>query len=214
MSSFYKNGSFYHVFNKSIANYKIFANDENKQKFINTLCYYNSTKTKLSFSVFLRNQSNYQANILLPKIEGINKFLSYCIMPDHYHLLLKIISDNKLSKYIGDVENSFSRYFNKKNNRKGPLWQSRFKAVLIDSDEQMLHVSRYIHLNPTTSGLVSNPQDWSFSSYNEIISSNNVLKDYLVEISIRNPKKYQIFVENHKNYQRKLKLIRRLILEN
>lgn len=209
---FYMN-CFYHVFNKSIANYEIFRRDENKQRFLNTLDYYNNQKVNLSFSAFLKNNHNFKANLLLPKEITLIKFISYCLMPDHYHLLVKILFDNKFSKYISDVENSFTRFFNEKNDRKGPLWQSRFKATKIDDGKQLLHVSRYIHLNTTTNRLVNMPEDWQFSSYREIISNNIVLKNYLKEISISNRFTYKKFVERNKDYQRKLKLIKRLIFE-
>jgi putative transposase len=91
-------------------------------------------------------------------------------MPDHYHLLLKILKNKYLSKYISDVENSFTRYFNIRFKRKGPLWQTSFKAVRIKNDQQLLHVSRYIHLNPITANLVNRSEDWKFSSYQDFIN--------------------------------------------
>jgi len=104
-------------------------------------------------------------------------------MPDHYHFLLKIIKDNSFSKFIGDVENSFTRYFNIKFDWKGPLWQNSFKAVEIRSNEQLLHVSRYIHLNPTTSRLVDSPEDWIFSSYKDFITDKKLLNNPLAHSS-------------------------------
>lgn len=134
-------------------------------------------------------------------------------MPDHYHLLVKILKDSVLSKYINDVENSFSRYFNIKLNRKGPLWESSFKAVKIKTNEQLLHVSRYIHLNPTSSNLVTKPEDWEFSSYNDFIKDQKILKEILTEISIKSPKKYKSFVEKNIIYQKKLKFVRKLMID-
>ena len=122
-------------------------------------------------------------------------------MPDHYHLLFKVTSEKLISKYISDIENSYTRYFNLKHNRKGPLWQSRYRAVPITSNEQLLHVSRYIHLNPTTKGLVDFPEEWKYSSYKDIISSQSIL-DSLVEISIQDRKKYKKFVDDNLDYQK------------
>ena len=134
-------------------------------------------------------------------------------MPDHYHLLVKIIHANKFSQYISIVENSFARYFNVKNNRKGPLWQSRFKSVIIESNEHLLHVSRYIHLNPATNYLVDNPEDWILSSYKDFISNEKYLKEYVKEISINSCFDYKKFVENNKDYQRRLKHIKKLMID-
>jgi len=134
-------------------------------------------------------------------------------MPDHYHFLLKIIKDNSFSKFIGDVENSFTRYFNIKFDRKGPLWQNSFKAVEIRSNEQLLHVSRYIHLNPTTSRLVERPEDWIFSSYKDFITDKKLLNDFMKEISINDITDYKKFVENNIEYQRDLKRIKKFLFE-
>lgn len=208
----FKQGEYFHIFNKSIANFGIFKFDKNKERFLQTLDYYNNTQSKPSLSVFLRN-NNYSPNLLLPKSNAIVKFIAYCIMPDHYHLLIKILIENYLSKYINDVENSYTRFFNLKTERKGPLWQSNFKAIRIDSNEQLLHTSRYIHLNPTTSNLVKNPEDWVYSSYNLFIKEEKILKEFIPEISIDKPQAYKKFVDDQKDYQRNLKLIKKLTLE-
>ena len=65
--------------------------------------------------------------------------------------------------------NSYTRYFNEKIKRKGPLWEGRFKKVLVNSDEQLLHLTRYVHLNPVSAGIVEKPEDWPCSSYREYI---------------------------------------------
>lgn len=209
---FFPNG-IYHIFNKSISNYGIFSKDESKQRFINILAYYNESKTKISFSRFKRKNREYQGILLSINNNSLIKFLCYCLMPDHYHLLVKIIDADKISKYIGDIENSFTKNVNQQNNRKGPLWQSRFKAVEIKSNEQLLHVSRYIHLNPVTKGFVENAEDWSFSSYRLILENPKILNEYLKEISILNISTYKKFVEDNKDYQRKLRSIKKLLLE-
>jgi putative transposase len=189
----FSSGEIFHVFNKSIANFGIFKDLENGWRFIEVLDYYNNRLIDKSFSDV--------------------KFISYCIMPDHYHLLLKILYNNSFSKYLSDVENSFSRFFNIHFYRKGPLWQSNFKAVRIKSAEQLLHVSRYIHLNPTTANLVDKPEDWRLSSYNDFIKEGQFLKESIKEISISEPSSYKRFVEDNKDYQKKLKIIKKLILE-
>ena len=210
-TNFYRD-CFYHVFNKSIANFRIFSKIENCLRFLNTLDYYNDQKIKPSLSVYLR-KNFLNTNLLIPKDNSLIKIISYCIMPDHYHLLIKLINADKFSRYINNIENSYSRFFNIKNNRKGPLWQSRFKSVMIVSNEQLLHVSRYIHLNPTTNYLVDNPEDWNLSSYKEIIRDKKYLKEYIKDISIDSCLEYKKFVENNKDYQRKLRVIKKLMID-
>jgi len=206
-------GEIYHVFNKSIANFGIFNDLNNGRRFLNVSEYYNSRLIAKSFSQFVFKKEYKYQNIIYPKEFSHVKFLSYCIMPDHYHFLLKIIENYSLSKFISNIENSFTRYFNIKFDRKGPLWQTSFKSVEIRSNKQLLHVSRYIHLNPTTNNLVDKPEDWIFSSYKDYITDERILKKFMKEISIEDTKSYKKFVENNIEYQRELKNIRKLILE-
>jgi len=133
-------------------------------------------------------------------------------MPDHYHLLIKANHEKLISKYINDLQNSYTRYYNKMNNRKGPLWQSRFRATYIEDDFTLLHVHRYIHLNPTTAGLVIKPEEWRWSSYRDYISDDNVLKTNR-EVSIKSIPQYKKFVDNQIDYQKTIKGIRRKLLE-
>lgn len=210
----FKVGDFYHIFNKSIANFNIFRDEKACLRFIQALSYYNNFfSPKFNLGKFLELKKEYNPILVFPQDNAIVKFISYCLMPDHYHLLIKILKEDVFSKYISNVENSFTRYFNLRFNRKGPLWQGRFKAVRINNNEQLLHVSRYIHLNPTTNNLVPKPEDWLFSSYKIIISNDYFLKDLIKEISISDLKEYQNFVENQIDYQKKLKKIKKLIFE-
>lgn len=207
-------GEIYHLCNKSIANFGIFKEFTNGQKFIEILDYYNNRLVLKSFSQFLEENGHYDyQNLLYPKEFPYVKFLGYNIMPDHYHLLVKILHDRSLSQYMANVENSFTRNFNIRFKRKGPLWQSSFKAVRIRTNEQLLHVSRYIHLNATSAGLVDKPEDWLPTSYQDFINNEKILKEIITEISIRNPMMYKKFVEDQKDHQRKLKLIKKLVLE-
>ncbi len=212
-SRIYKADNFYHICNKSIANYKIFKDLNNGKRFYQALAYYNNPKNKVNLGMSLINNPDYQPNLLIPVENSYLKFLNFCIMPDHYHLVVKVMADDVLSKYINDVENSFSRFFNLRYNRKGPIWQSRFKAIRIKSNEQLLHVIRYVALNPTTSSLANKPEDWFFSGYRFLISDPVYLSKYLTEISISKPLLFKQFVENNLDYQRQLKKIKKLILE-
>lgn len=82
------------------------------------------------------------------------EIISYCLMPNHFHLLVKQVIDHGIVKCLNNFSNSYTRYFNIRHDRVGPLFQGRFKAVRIETDEQLLQVSRYIHLNPVASSLI------------------------------------------------------------
>ena len=207
----FSTGEIFHICNKSIANYLIFRNEKLLKRFFITINYYNNNQLKISLSRALREKLYLNA-ILSRRPENIVHIIAYCIMPDHYHLLLKINDEETFSKYINNLESSYTRYYNKLNARKGPLWQSRFKAVRIPDNETLLHVHRYIHLNPTTAGIVNRPENWKWSSYYSYINDNEVLTNNK-EVSIQSIKQYKKFVENQINYQRTIKGIRRKLLD-
>lgn len=211
MSKSFNKGDYYHIFNKSIQNYRIFSSYSDAKRFILTLSYYNNIKLIHSLSRHFQLKKPCIQNPLLWREEQKVSFICYCLMPDHYHLLIKMIHDNFVSKYVNDIENSYSRYFNLKHSRKGPLWQSSFKSVKIKSSEQLLHVSRYIHLNPTTDSLVQKPENWPFSSYRDYIDSTKGYIKIRKELTGMSGLKYRLFVEDQIDYQKKLKSIKKLV---
>ena len=149
---------YFHVYNKSISGFQIFRAPANASRFIQTLSYYRAPHTQMSFSQAIRTNT-YQPTSALTHVNNSLHILAYCIMPTHYHLLVNVDGAQTLSQFISVVENSYTRYLNRKTNRLGPLWQSRFKKRVIESNSELLHVTRYIHLNPTNEDLIDNPKD-------------------------------------------------------
>lgn len=91
--------------------------------------------------------------------------LAYCLMPNHLHLLLRQNNNETPDKFVHRLHTAYSMYFNKKYERVGSVFQGRFKAKLVDSEEYLLHVSRYIHLNPLEILHVQGPALISLLSY-------------------------------------------------
>ena len=207
-----KSDKIYHIYNKSIAGYKIFNNNSSK-RFLMILNHYNEDSV-MKLSRFIRNADNFkETDLLIPEDSHIVKYLAYNIMPTHYHISVKILKENLAYQYLNNIGNAFTRYFNLKYKRKGPLWQSSFQSVRVKTSEQMLHLSRYIHLNPTTANLVKKPEDWPFSSYKKYIESNYYLKKILNEITTDDNLKYKKFCENQIDYQRSLKKNTKLFID-
>lgn len=203
---------YYHVFNKSIGGGLVFETDQYKERFCKSLSYYNQKKIPQRFSEYLRSSTPSLPPILEFNDHRILKVIAYCIMPDHYHILAKTMELPLLSGYIKNVEISCTRYYNLTRKRKGPLWQSRFKHVRIQTNAQLLHVSRYIHLNPTTSSLVSRPEEWKYSSYQDYIAPVSVLYKPWNEIAFTSPQQYKNFVQDRQEYQKKLRLIKKHLI--
>lgn len=211
----------YHIFNRSIADFKIFNNDEEFIRMKYALAYFQLRTLPSKFSQFLEQdiveREGFESHFYSTSqgIDKIVQIIAYCIMPTHIHLILKQIVENGISIFMGNLLNSYSRYFNTKHKRKGPLWEGKFKNVLVKSDEQLLHLSRYIHLNPVTAFLVDAPVRWPFSSYQEYLSQTDNSKricNYQGIIRIEMPT-YKKFVEDRIAYQRELAILKGLILE-
>ena len=212
-------GQCYHIISRSIAGFRIFNDDDDYLRMFNLLWYYQIKKPPVKFSHYLQLpivqkigfQESFQ--IISKNQEKIIVIIAYCLMPTHIHLILKELSKNGTSSFMGRVLNSYSSYFNLQHRRQGPLWESRFKNILIETDEQLLHLTRYLHLNPVTAGLVKNPGQWSHSSYLEYIDkSQNRLTNYEGLLDI-NPQDYQHFVKDRIAYQRDLAKIKKILLE-
>lgn len=213
------NDSVYHIFSRSISGYIVFNNKREYARIIDLLNIYRYKDFNYQYSLFKRLSVSAQENIiksLKTKNDTLVEIIAYCIMPTHFHLILRQTSKNGITKYIGKVLNSYSKYFNAKHKRVGPLWANRFKNVLVDDDDQLLHLTRYIHLNPTSANLTASAEEWEFSSYREYLkqikrSEKICVINNLFDISAG---KYKKFVDNRKDYQQELSLIKTLLIDD
>jgi len=211
----------YHIINKGVASQPTFLESKNYQRAVECLRYYQSKKPPIKYSRFL-TLSNKRRGELFETLKKEKEFLveiiAYCFMPNHFHLLVKQLTDNGISKFASNFTNSYTRYFNTKNERKGPLFQGRFKAKKIDTEEQLLHVARYIHLNPFSSFVAKSLKDletYPHSSFPEYL--NNDLSGFcskeMIMNSFKNIETYKKFVFDQAHYQRELDKIKDLVLE-
>lgn len=136
--------------------------------------------------------------------------LCYCLMPNHYHICFKEVVENGISNALSSLQTSYAKAINKRYNRTGHLWEDTFKAVAVESEESLLHLSRYIHLNPVKAGLAAKAEEWEFSSYRDIIGLRNgslPQKQHILS-SFDSPAGYRQFVEE---YQDEMKIGRLLL---
>ncbi|MBI2622289.1 transposase [Candidatus Microgenomates bacterium] len=136
-------------------------------------------------------------------------------MPNHFHLMLRQEKDDGIKQFMHRISNSFAHYYAIKNKQRGHVFEGNFKAVHVETEEQLLHLSRYIHLNPVTAYLVNKPEDYPHSSYRVYLGEeSSEIVDPTVAIShFSSREKYREFVMLQKDYQRKLQEIKHLLLE-
>jgi len=149
-------GQFYHVFNRGNNRGDIFFERDN-------------------YLFFLRRFQEYVVGA--PDFRSLQDFgsltphaqvIAYVLMPNHYHVLLKALDDN-LSAAMQKFSISYTKAINERFDRVGSLFQGAFEAKLVDNENYLRHLSRYIHLNPVRARLCGLPEQWEFSSYLEYI---------------------------------------------
>lgn len=175
---YFQKGSYYHVYNRGNRKQNIFLSHNDYER-------------------FLKRMKEYKDEF---KID----ILGYCLMPNHFHFLLKQATDTSLTHFMLKLGTSYAKHFNIKYKEVGSLFQGRFKAKLVEKDEYLLQLSRYIHRNPKKL-LLPTPGvelvDYKWSSYPFYISGNNndfINTDFILSyFSKENPQgDYKKFVEH------------------
>lgn len=213
-------GYYYHVFNRGFQKNPVFFDVKSYSRFVDIINFYRFKYNFLSYSRFLKMTlacRDITFSEMEKKNENLIDILSYVLMPNHYHFLLKQKIENGISKFIKNITDSYTRFFNIKSSRSGNLFHGQFKAVLIETDEQLMHVSRYIHLNPYTSGLVKNLtelKDYCWSSLPEYLNfKTGFCKKEEILNYFNSVESYWKFVCDQADYQRKLSNLKYLIIE-
>ena len=140
---------YYHIYNRGINKEQIFKSDEN-------------------YLFLLRKLKKYS-------LQNNISVVAYCLMPNHYHFLMRQNSEVPISECIQAVFNSYSKAFNKMYDRTGTLFEGKFKSILVASNEYLIYLCRYIHRNPIDgeNPLVKNISDWRYSNYQEWVGERN-----------------------------------------
>lgn len=129
--------SYYHVYARGASRKAIFQDEDDFRYFLSLFYRYLSHDIAVN-SVGAPYEKLYESVELLV----------YCLMDNHFHMLIYQEDTGAMQRLMRGIMTSYSRYFNKKHNRSGPLFETRYKASRISNDEYLMHVSRYIHLNP------------------------------------------------------------------
>lgn len=178
----YSNNSYYHIYNRGVEKRPIFQDNQDYAVFLSYLRTYlmpkdidllkkqssdPSLSSKEKDKIFnLIKMNNFADEITL---------LAYCLMPNHFHFLLKQKSANTMDKFMNSIGTRYTMYFNKKYKRVGTLYQGVYKAVIVFTDEQLLNVTHYIHKNPV--------KDMPKSKFKKLASEGEALRAYFSQPS-------------------------------
>lgn len=205
----YINNSFYHIYNRGVEQRDIFLDEQDYSVFLSYIQTYLLPKNTFELENILtsHNSTIQEKDRALKQLRLKNYFekvelICYALLPNHYHLLIRQ-GKNSLNKFMNSLGTRYAMYFNRKYKRKGVLFQDVYKAVLIDSDEQLLHLSRYIHLNITKPVNISLPSslpeflglrktDWIKTKYVLDYFSKNDPKNNYEDFMINNQEKEQL----------------------
>ncbi len=168
----FEKGNFYHIYNRGNNKEKIYLDDQDYRAFLFRLGLTLGFENKeLNHSIF--NMPYSRIRIIGSEKNKI-KIHAFTLMPNHFHLLIEQNSDYTISKFIHKIITSYSKYYNKKYNRVGHVFQDQFKAVCMESNPQIMWTSAYIHMNAVKDGLIKKPENYKWSSYNFYKTGENL----------------------------------------
>lgn len=188
--------SYYHVYARGVNKQEIFLDADDYKFFLSLLKRYLS-----------RSEASSRRGVQYPKLyEGI-QLLAYCLMTNHFHLLVYQINEQGMMQLMRRVMTSYSGYFNRKYSRRGPLFESRYRASRINNETYLLHISRYIHLNPT---------DWRGYNYSSLRSYlGTAPPDWLTTIRVNSlfssRNEYLQFLESYEQNKTELDIIKHVL---
>lgn len=210
-------GEYYHIYNRSVGGAEILLKEGDIRRILELISFYRF-KQSLRFSFYDRlgkEEKKFYIEKHSAKPAMVDIF-AYSIMPNHFHLLLKQNSEQGIRIFLSDFQNGFAKYFNIKNKRFGSVFQRPFKAKHIETDEEFLHISRYIHLNPVTSFMMEFEElkTSNLTSLPAYLNGDNIFinTDLIINL-VGSSDKYEKFVADQIDYQRRLAGIKHLILE-
>jgi len=158
-------------------------------------CYYHIYNHAVYGSLLFKDKADYHICMKLIKEHYKSKqveILALCLMPNHYHILLKQLSDTSSSEYMNIVWLRYARYYNKRYQRKGSIFSGKAQHIMVDADLYLTRLIAYIHNNPVAARLVGTPMDWQWSSFLEWAG-----KRELIPFSRHISEEYLDYLERH-----------------
>jgi len=204
-------GEHYHIFNRGVEKRIIFEDAREYNHFLEVIQFYQRNH-RFRFSRLRRKER--QKVIANKTGELLIEILCYCLMPNHFHFLIKQVAEKGIETFLQRITNSYSHYFNIKHDRVGPLFQGKFRSIRIENTAQLIHVSRYIHINPVTAYIVKKPEDYRWSSYQEYLKmAEGFCEKGMILNQFSGIDSYQQFVNDMVDFNKNLERIKHLAID-
>ncbi len=203
----FTSGEYYHVFNRGVDKRSVFLDSEDFHRFLQCVEEFNTIEPIGSIyeNFFRKHEPGNEVPKLLVEI------VAYCLNPNHYHLILHQIEEVGISKFMHKLGVGYANYFNIKYERIGRLFQGPFKAVHVESNEQLLHLSVYVNLNNRAHRLGNRT---SRSSWGEFVEgTRKICNTGIILEQFGDPAAYRKFAEDSLIDIRERKDLEKLFLE-
>jgi putative transposase len=161
------NDEVYHIYNRGVEKRKIFLDNQDHFRFIHSLYEFNDKNPTLNFPIEVRLPKDKKREVLV-------EILAYCLMPNHFHLMLRQVKENGITEFMRKMGTGYTNYFNKKNKRVGSLFQGKYKMTHIQKESHYIYLPYYIHFNPLK--LVG--FDWKENTVEDFEKSIEFLENY------------------------------------
>lgn len=197
-------GEYYHIFNRGVNKQLIFHDDTDRARFLFLILYFQSP-------IILQNISRPVKSYVKHRVFNIDEekqkiirsrfveLVAFCLMPNHFHLIIKENDENGIARYMQRVLNGYTKYYNTKYGKSGHLFQGPYKVIHVKNNEQLLYLSSYIHRNPREIKKYFNRENkYQWSSYQDFVNKNRFEKLLVFDIiceQFNEKKEYNKFVK-------------------
>lgn len=201
-------GEYYHVYNRGTDKRNIFVDEKDLSRFWESLFDFNQTRPIGSVYEFSFQKKIGEKN---KKAKPLIQFIAYCLNPNHFHFLVTPLQERGIEKFMQRLGNGYTKYFNNKYKRSGVLFQGKFRAKLVESNEYLLHLSAYINGNNKLGHRMSKLSKSSLAEFLDKASSIKLCNTDIVLEQFRNKKEYENFVtESLKDVELRKEMLKEL----
>ncbi len=203
----FSNKEYYHIYNRGVDKREVFGGEEDYLRFLTSMREFNNNSSDAQRDYEKRKTEKDRKNLKLsfgyPKLSF--KFLSmpkmvdiicYCLNPNHYHFILKQLSENGISKFMHKLDTGYTKYFNYKYNRSGSLFQGPFQSIHINTNEYLLWLSGYVNGNAEIHK-IGKAENYKWRSYQDYLGkrSGTICNKEIILSQFKDIEEYKKYVE-------------------